>query len=435
MRKLTYASIASICMLPALFWSQDSSAVPAFARKYGTSCFTCHSGFPNRNAFGEAFKNNGYRWPGGEEEDHTKQEQVKLGADGWKKTFPESPWPSDIPGFAPFALYLTGPLLSYSDQVKNNTNPPTTTTQQTLNWGNSIDARILFGGTLGEHLGVVGSLEGIASGATATNLRAVWAFSPGFNFSFGNSGFSSFRGLGSPISAYTNVLPSMGVGPEFNYVVGKEGGLNVIVGAASASDAPNGSTLSITGSEPAEKITSTKNLTNLNKLGDIGYVRLKYKFFGAGLLSGAGGTYGNEYVGLDNSLAIGASAIRARSAMPFAYGGGNETVVYGADIAGNYGSFTGGFAYSKDGDLALNNYAVDAGYYVYPWLLPRVIFISRGVTGGKANPTIATSVTAYPGANIFVKATYTAFVKNLSPTSTTGENNANTFSLSTGFAF
>ena len=100
MRKLTYASIASICMLPALFWSQDSSAVPAFARKYGTSCFTCHSGFPNRNAFGEAFKNNGYRWPGGEEEDHTKQEQVKMGADGWKKTFPESPWPSDIPGFA-----------------------------------------------------------------------------------------------------------------------------------------------------------------------------------------------------------------------------------------------------------------------------------------------------------------------------------------------
>ena len=79
MRKLTYASIASICMLPALFWSQDSSAVPAFARKYGTSCFTCHSGFPNRNAFGEAFKNNGYRWPGGEEEDHTKQEQVKMG--------------------------------------------------------------------------------------------------------------------------------------------------------------------------------------------------------------------------------------------------------------------------------------------------------------------------------------------------------------------
>ena len=437
MRKLTFASIASIAMVPALFWSQDSSAVPAFARKYQTSCYTCHSGFPNRNAFGEAFKNNGYRWPGGEEEDHAKQEPVKMGADGWKKTFPESPWPSDIPGFAPFALYLTGPLVNYSDQVKDNKN--NTTTPQTLNWGSSIDARILFGGTVGEHLGVVGAIEGISAGTTTTNLRAVWAFAPGYNFSFGNSGFSAFRGLSTPISAYTNVLPSMGVGPEFNYVVGKEGGLNVIVGATSASDAPNGSSLSysINGAEPNERVTatSTKNLTNANKIGDIGYVRLKYKFFGAGLLSGAGGTYGNEYVGLDNSLAIGASAIRARSAKPFSYGGGAETVVYGADIAGNYGSFTGGIAYSKDGDLKLNNYAVDAGYYVYPWLLPRVTYKSLGVTGGNENPTIATSVTAYPGANIFVKATYTAFTKHLSPTSNSGENNANTFVLNTGFAF
>ena len=91
MRKSTIASIASLCMVPALFWSQDSSAVPAFARKYQTSCYTCHSGFPNRNAFGEAFKNNGYRWPGGEEEDHAKQEQTKMGADGWKQTFPQTP--------------------------------------------------------------------------------------------------------------------------------------------------------------------------------------------------------------------------------------------------------------------------------------------------------------------------------------------------------
>ncbi len=436
MRKLTFASIASIAMVPALFWSQDSSAVPAFARKYQTSCYTCHSGFPNRNAFGEAFKNNGYRWPGGEEEDHAKQEPVKMGADGWKKTFPESPWPSDIPGFAPFALYLTGPLVNYSDQVKDNKN--NTTTPQTLNWGSSIDARILFGGTLGEHLGVVGSLEGINTGTTATNLRAVWAFSPGFNFSFGNSGFSAIRGLSTPISVYTNVLPGVGVGPEFNYVVGKEGGLNVIVGASSSSDAPNGSTLSLAGTEP-ETLKSTKNLTNANKLGDIGYLRMKYKFFGAGLLSGAGGTYGNEYVGLDNSLAIGASVISARRANPFTQFGsklnGNETVVYGADIAGNYGSFTGGIAYSKDGDLKLNNYAVDAGYYVYPWLLPRVTYKSLGVTGGNENPTIATSVTAYPGANIFVKATYTAFTKHLSPTSNSGENNANTFVLNTGFAF
>ena len=378
MRKLTFASIASIAMVPALFWSQDSSAVPAFARKYQTSCYTCHSGFPNRNAFGEAFKNNGYRWPGGEEEDHAKQEPVKMGADGWKKTFPESPWPSDIPGFAPFSLWITGPIINYSDKVVPTTGART---EQTLNWGGPADARILYGGTIGDNIGVVGGIEGISSGVTTVNLRAVWSFAPGVNLSFGNSGFSAWGGVGSPISVFTSVFPGIGVGSEFNYAVGKEGGLNIIAGLSDATNAPNANgatTYTVTstivnGSETKDVVSATtpKNLTNANKLNDIRYLRVKYKLFGAGLLSGANGTYGNEYVGLDNSLAIGASVLGARPNM-LTYGGAKETVVYGADIAGNYGSFTCGVACSKDKDLKLNNYAVDAGYYVYPWLLTRV---------------------------------------------------------------
>ena len=173
-----------------------------------------------------------------------------------------------------------------------------------------------------------------------------------------------------------------------------------------------------------------------NKLDDIRYLRVKYKFFGAGLLSGAGGTYGNEYVGLDNSLAIGASLVSARDNM-LSYGNGVETLVYGADIAGNYGNFTGGFAYSKDRDLKLNNYAVDAGYYIYPWLLPRVTYKYLGVVGGMDNPSIAASLTAYLRANVFLKASYTAFTHNIAPAtaSTTGLNNANTFTLTGGLAF
>ena len=435
MRKSTFASIASLCMVPALFWSQDSSAVPAFARKYQTSCYTCHSGFPNRNAFGEAFKNNGYRWPGGEEEDHAKQEQTKMGAAGWKETFPNSPWPSDIPGFAPFALYLNGTMFNYSDKVADKTGA--LKTPQTLNWAaGTTDARILFGGTVSETIGIVGAIESIATGSTTTNLRAVWSFSPGVNLSYGSNGFSAFRGLGSPISAYTNVFPAQGVGPEFNYAVGKEGGLNIIAGVSDITDAPNGTTTSISGAEASETLKTTKNLSAANKLDDFRYLRVKYKLFGAGLLSGAGGTYGNEYVGLDNSLAIGGSLVSARDNM-LSTGGGNETLIYGADIAGNYGNFTAGVAYSRDRDLKLDNYVVDAGYYIYPWLLPRVTYKYLGLTGGLDNPTVAASVTAYLRANVFIKAAYTAFTHNLAPAtaSTTGVNNANTFALSAGLAF
>ncbi len=380
-------------------------------------------------------KNNGYRWPGGEEEDHAKQEQTKMGAAGWKETFPNSPWTSDIPGFAPFALYLSGTMFNYSDKVADKTGA--LKTPQTLNWAaGTTDARILFGGTVSETIGIVGAIESIATGSTTTNLRAVWSFSPGVNLSYGSNGFSAFRGLGSPISAYTNVFPAQGVGPEFNYAVGKEGGLNIIAGVSDITDAPNGTTTSISGAEASETLKTTKNLSAANKLDDFRYLRVKYKLFGAGLLSGAGGTYGNEYVGLDNSLAIGGSLVSARDNM-LSTGGGNETLIYGADIAGNYGNFTAGVAYSRDRDLKLDNYVVDAGYYIYPWLLPRVTYKYLGLTGGLDNPTVAASVTAYLRANVFIKAAYTAFTHNLAPAtaSTTGVNNANTFALSAGLAF
>jgi thiol-disulfide isomerase/thioredoxin len=39
--------------------------IPAFSRKYKTSCSTCHYAAPMLNGFGKAFKNNGYRYPAG----------------------------------------------------------------------------------------------------------------------------------------------------------------------------------------------------------------------------------------------------------------------------------------------------------------------------------------------------------------------------------
>ena len=419
MRKSTFAKIATLSMVPALFWSQDSFAVPAFARKYQTSCYTCHSGFPNRNAFGEAFKNNGYRWPGGEDEDHAKQEQTKMGANGWKQTFPDSPWPSDIPGFAPFAVYVTGPIVKYVDQVKDKNGVQTATGAQQLTWQGPINARILYGATIGENFGVVGGFENLGTNLSpTTNLRATWAFAPGVNLSFGQTGFSAFGGLASPISVFTSVFPASGTGPEFSYAVGKEGGFNFIAGLASAA-------------------SSTGQLDFSKKLDDTRYLRAKYKFFGAGLLSGANGTYGNEYVGLDNSLAIGASLVSARDAV-LASNYAGETLVYGVDLAGNVGSFTGGVAFSKDQDLKLNNYAVDAGYYLYPWLLARVRYANLGRAGvDQEIPTLTPSLTAWLRANIFVQASYVYNTKNIAPATanTTGVNNANSLSLNAGYAF
>jgi hypothetical protein len=90
-------------------------AVPAFARKYGTSCLTCHSVYPKLTPFGEAFRRNGYRFPG-VDSDYVKQETVPLGQEANKKTFPHSVWPATIPSSVPIAIGFNGQAALYPDK-------------------------------------------------------------------------------------------------------------------------------------------------------------------------------------------------------------------------------------------------------------------------------------------------------------------------------
>src|ERR1700691_2656654 len=41
--------------------SSNANAIPAFARKYGLRCSSCHEAWPMLNAFGQKFKDNGYQ--------------------------------------------------------------------------------------------------------------------------------------------------------------------------------------------------------------------------------------------------------------------------------------------------------------------------------------------------------------------------------------
>src|SRR5216683_3041014 len=61
MRRATKAGVittilATGCLLWILALTPKASAIPAFSRKYQTSCATCHSNYPELNDFGEAFK-------------------------------------------------------------------------------------------------------------------------------------------------------------------------------------------------------------------------------------------------------------------------------------------------------------------------------------------------------------------------------------------
>lgn len=100
-RWLTTAALLAAFVTPASAW-----AVPAFARQYGTSCQTCHVAFPKNTPFGEAFRRNAYRFPGGRDEDFRRQEPQKLGADAYKDVFPDAVWPGELPANVPLSFIL-----------------------------------------------------------------------------------------------------------------------------------------------------------------------------------------------------------------------------------------------------------------------------------------------------------------------------------------
>jgi len=82
-----------------------ADAVPAFARKYQTSCQTCHIVFPKLNAFGEAFRLNGYRMPN-ETEEMVKEIPVPLGAPAYRRLWPKAIWPGAISPAVPLAVNI-----------------------------------------------------------------------------------------------------------------------------------------------------------------------------------------------------------------------------------------------------------------------------------------------------------------------------------------
>jgi hypothetical protein len=91
-------SVAIILML-----TESGSALPIFARRFETSCTTCHVVIPKLNAFGIAFRNNGYKIPLNDE-GLIKVPDVALGAPAWKQLWPKAVWPGAIPGIPPIAI-------------------------------------------------------------------------------------------------------------------------------------------------------------------------------------------------------------------------------------------------------------------------------------------------------------------------------------------
>ncbi len=138
-----------------LLSASPALAVPAFARKYGTSCQTCHVIYPKLTPFGEAFRRNGFKFPGRDEE-YIKQDMVPMGQDAYRSVFPNAVWPGVLAGSPPLAIGFNGFASLHPDKTSGAAqadNGARVSVQNLIE-----EAHLWAGGSFSEHIAYFGEL-------------------------------------------------------------------------------------------------------------------------------------------------------------------------------------------------------------------------------------------------------------------------------------
>ena len=447
---ILFCSMVSLIVLSA----QESYALPVFARKYHTACSTCHIAFPARNGFGEAFRNNGYRFPDGTDEDMVKEEPIKLGQDAYKDVFPDAIWPSDLPNMPSLGfLAKTGATMQ-----KN----PTTGKYRDVLYNAEVD--MFFSGTITKQLSYIGDLAfdggtygGDAAPTTLGRLQFVWTFKPGLSIAWGTVGFPEQFDIistraGTDKDGYVASLPNPNRGIELRIAgnTGACGGYSILAGIGRNSEV--GSTDS-----------AGNDLGVAGNIADTRFVRATYKIGGNGLLSGVGGSYGVQAIGMDNSITFGVDFVNsgqgANTGAEDQFAGLTKTA-YSGDVRINYGQLRAVAQYARfnevlnagvltgaaeDGsDIARGafNYgkrtalSLEADYWVYPWLFALVRYEHlQDDLNGKINKVIP-GIGALVRPNVKFGVEYVSVSKDsVAEASAAGQANGNSINLYTQVGF
>ncbi|MFQ5799211.1 MAG: hypothetical protein ACE5H0_11060 [Bacteroidota bacterium] len=140
---------------------EQAHAIPAFARKYRTSCTTCHIAVPKRNAFGEAFRRNGYVMPEGDDL-LIKQEPVSLGSEEWRELLPHAIPPGLLPAEFPLAAYAHQRFVAeFGEDKKGNQ----------IEFDMPHELEVFMGGTFGEQFSFFGEWIMFEKGKNAPGLK------------------------------------------------------------------------------------------------------------------------------------------------------------------------------------------------------------------------------------------------------------------------
>jgi hypothetical protein len=138
--------------------------IPAFARKYGTSCSTCHVAIPKLNSYGDAFRRNGYVLPQGDTA-LVKEQPVALGAKAWEQLWPKAIFPGEIHGSVPLSLYMHQRVVVQFSEDK---------TKDTVLFDAPHELELLMGGNLGKRVSFFGEWVFFENEKNAEGLKRLF---------------------------------------------------------------------------------------------------------------------------------------------------------------------------------------------------------------------------------------------------------------------
>lgn len=380
--------VGLFCVLWAL-GVPSAEAIPSFARKYKTSCTTCHYAFPKLSAFGKAFKNNGYRYPAGQDLDMTKEEPVSLGAEGNKKMWPDALWPADIAGTSPFSAHLVG-RVHYGGEFDDPTTTGTVEKDKALYFELPHEFEVLYGGTIGDNISYFGELELEHAAEVAYGFIAQYDYRPGFHVKLGSVGLAPSPEAHLITREHYNVDELRNQSGTWRMRDGGGGGLE-LWGAGNGGSGAGGFTYAagiVNGQTDADNF-------DLNPAKDV-YLRGTYKMGGLGEIGGAEGD-GSSASGfyLDNSVRFGAFLYSGKAVRDTLE---DKFTVVGGDIDWWMNRFlvtavaeqmTSDFAGYDRTSLA---WVAEVNYVVYPWLITHARYEFTDRDTDKDTPDPATSL-------------------------------------------
>lgn len=168
--------------------ARPAHALPTFARRYETSCQTCHVAYPKLTPFGESFRWNGYRFPENGDDLSEKRAPVELGNEAQKERWPKVVCPGAIPWDAPLSVVMSG-AAGYGAEFETHAHGATMAGMEEeeedehghspeLDLSTLVDVfGLRTGGTLGDHVSFLGAVN-LGGMALVEIERANVVFSP-----------------------------------------------------------------------------------------------------------------------------------------------------------------------------------------------------------------------------------------------------------------